>query len=66
MEEEEEEEEEARWLLPGRRVVPRTVGLFCAFQEMRCWQKWWMDFRAGFVMEGLWVGGITSVIGWYN
>lgn len=30
---------EARWDLPipGRRVV----GLFFAFQEMRCWQKWW-------------------------
>ena len=22
-------------------------GAFFAFQEMRCWQKWWMGFRAG-------------------
>jgi hypothetical protein len=34
--------------------VPRTVGLFCAFQEMRCWQKWWTGFRAG---REMWDGG---------
>ena len=32
---------EARWIC--ERAGGVRVGLGLAFQEMRCWQKWWMS-----------------------
>ena len=35
-------------------------GAFFAFQEMRCWQKWWMRFRAGCEMG--WLAVVSPVL----